>query len=284
MRVLVTGLGGFTGGYLKKELENHQHQVTGLEADLLDKEALAAEIAMKNPEAVIHLAALTFVHHNNVEDFYKVNLLGSENLLQNLSRYTSNLQSVMVVSTASVYGNTDKPLLDENTIPAPVNDYAASKLAMEEMAKKFENLPLFIVRPFNYTGVGQALKFLIPKIVYHFQNKSPLIEMGNLDVAREFNDVRFVSAVYRKLLEKNPVGKIINVCTNNSWTLQEVLSLAEQLTTHSPQIVINKNFVRDNEIRLLRGSSALLQSIIGKVREIPFKDTLSWMLNLPVNK
>ena len=76
-----------------------------------------------------------------------------------------------------------------------------------------DKLPIFIVRPFNYTGRGQDKKFVVPKIIDHFREKKTFIELGNIDVLREFNDIRFVSDIYTKLLVTPPIGKIINICT-----------------------------------------------------------------------
>jgi len=212
MRTLVTGLRGFTGAYLQRELEAQGHSVVGLQSDLTDFSEVEAEVASIQPECVVHLAGVAFVGHGNANAFYQVNLIGTRNLLGALAEYAPDVKSVLLVSSANVYGNRSEGELSEKTIPDPVNDYGVSKLAMEKMAHLWvKHLPLFIVRPFNYTGVGQDSKFLIPKIVAHFREKRPVIELGNLDVWREFGDVRSVVENYRKLITACPVGDTFNI-------------------------------------------------------------------------
>ena len=111
------------------------------------------------------------------------------------------------------------------TPPAPANDYAVSKLAMEYLAKTYSvRLPLIICRPFNYTGVGQAEAFLLPKIVAHVRKGATEIELGNLDVARDFSDVRDVSSIYARLIQTPAaVGATLNICSGKAYTLREVL-------------------------------------------------------------
>jgi len=178
-----------------------------------------------------------------------------------------------------VYGNAEGGALSESTRPCPANDYAVSKLAMEFMAKLWlDKLPIFIVRPFNYTGVGQSPDFLIPKIVSHFNSGADHIELGNLDVWREFNDVRFVADVYRQLIELAPVGQTINICSCKTYSLCEVISIAENITGHSIQVRVNTAFVRANEVTKLCGDNSLLQSLLGGIESYSFEDTLGWML------
>ncbi|WP_137984288.1 GDP-mannose 4,6-dehydratase, partial [Pseudomonas viridiflava] len=86
-------------------------------------------------------------------------------------------------------------------------------------------LPLVITRPFNYTGVGQAENFLLPKIVSHFTQRESTIELGNLDVWRDFSDVRAVTSAYRGLLEARPLGKTLNVCSGVTHSLREVIEM-----------------------------------------------------------
>lgn len=228
------------------------------------------------PEAVIHLAALAFVGHANANAFYEVNLIGTRNLLEALDKHARN---VLLVSSANVYGNSMAGMLDENIAPNPANDYAVSKLVMEQMAQLWsKKLPLCIARPLNYTGIGQDENFLIPKIVKHFRSKKPVIELGNLDVWREFGDVRIVVIVYRKLIEQCPVGKILNVCTGQAYSLREVIELCEKLTGHKIEIKVNPEFIRENEVRELKGDNSLLIELIEDFTLYTFEETLAWML------
>jgi nucleoside-diphosphate-sugar epimerase len=229
MRILVTGLSGFTGCHLQPELEAHGHTVKGLNANLTNPVAVATEIAQLKPEAVVHLAGISYVGHGNARELYEVNLIGTRNLLEALDQHAPDVRSILLASSANIYGNHTEDTLSEETRPCPANDYAVSKLAMEQMAQLWvERLPLFIVRPFNYTGVGQREQFLIPKIIAHFWKNKPIIELGSLDVWREFGDVRAVVDIYRRLLEHCPVGNTLNVCTGQTHSLREVIALCEK--------------------------------------------------------
>lgn len=285
MRILVTGLGGFTGIHLKSELEAHGHTVIGLQCDLTDAKAVAKEVATVLPEAVAHLASVAFVGHGDANAFYAVNLIGTRNLLSALAEHVPNVSSVLLASSANVYGNRSEGILSEDSTPDPANDYAVSKLAMEQMANLWiGKLPLFTVRPFNYTGIGQDEKFLIPKIVTHFLEKKAVIELGNLEVWRDFGDVRTVADSYRQLLEKCPVGETINICTGHTHTLREIIVLCEGITGHNIEVQVNPLFVRANEVRVLAGDNHKLIKLIGDRPTYKLEETLEWMLHEGIAK
>lgn len=278
MRVLVTGLDGFTGHYVLRELEEHGHQVIGLKSDLTNLEAVKQEVQLVRPESVIHLAAISFVGHGDANAFYQVNLIGTRNLLEALAQNTEGLQCVLLASSANVYGNSTEGVIDETILPAPVNDYAVSKLAMEYMARIWMNrLPIVVTRPFNYTGVGQSSSFLLPKIVDHFRRGEKEIELGNIDVARDFSDVRMVSAAYRRLIENKITGEIFNVCAGEAYSLTAVLEMMAEMSGYTINVRVNPSFVRANEVKRLVGSGEKLTSHIGKLNEISLRSTLEWM-------
>ncbi|MFS3556608.1 GDP-mannose 4,6-dehydratase [Citrobacter braakii] len=287
---LVTGINGFTGRYVAAELSAAGYRVFGVGAmpfdgpdyyqvDLLDTTRLKEVINKVKPHAVIHLAAIAYVGHGDADAFYNVNLLGTRNLLQALSDSGSELDAVLLASSANIYGNGTAGKLDESTVVNPANDYAVSKLAMEYMSRLWINkLPVFITRPFNYTGVGQAENFLLPKIVKHFKAKSPTIELGNIDVWRDFTDVRALSRAYVRLLQVKPVGEVINICSGRTYSLRKVIELCEKITGHHLTIQINPDFVRENEVKTLSGDPSKLQSFIPDWNVPPLEDTLRWML------
>lgn len=289
-RALITGIQGFTGHYMAAELSAAGYRVFGLgsqpsndldyfQVDLLDIDGLTSVVKQVKPHIVVHLAAIAFVGHGNPAAFYDVNVVGTRNLLAALSTVADNIESVLLASSANVYGNTQAGMLSETTIMNPANDYAVSKLAMEYMAKLWsEKLPIIIVRPFNYTGVGQSDNFLLPKIVSHFKRKASEIELGNLDVWRDFTDVRALVKAYLGLLLAKPIGETVNVCSGRTHSLREVINLCEKITSHSLSIHVNPAFVRANEVKTLCGDSTKLQSIVDGWNTPPLEETLRWML------
>ena len=138
------------------------------------------------------------------------------------------------------------------------------------------------MRPFNYTGVGQSADFLLPKIVAHFKRRAERIELGNLDVWRDFSDVRAVADAYCRLLDAPAaVGATVNVCSGHSHSLREVLALAEHITGHQLPVQVNPAFVRANEVKTLLGNPARLHALIGDDWvNPPLHDTLRWMLDV----
>jgi nucleoside-diphosphate-sugar epimerase len=186
---------------------------------------------------------------------------------------------VLIASSANVYGNAAEDLLDETTPAAPANDYAVSKLAMEHMARLWQSrLPIVITRPFNYTGVGQDENFLLPKIVSHFLRKAERIELGNLDVWRDFSDVRAVVSAYRGLLEARPIGQTINVSSGVTHSLREVIEICSEITGHQIITEVNPAFVRENEVKTLCGDNSRLRGLVPEWQTPPLKETLRWML------
>jgi GDP-6-deoxy-D-talose 4-dehydrogenase len=296
MRTLITGVAGFTGRYLARLLAERGHEVHGLVhfdpgepvegvaevhgADLADLPAVRRIVADIRPEQVVHLAAIAFVAHEDVGDLYRSNIVGCRQLLEALSALPERPRSVLVASSANIYGNAREGTLEESLPPAPANDYGVSKVAVEYLAQLYsDRLPLVVVRPFNYTGVGQSTNFLIPKIVAHARDRRSVIELGNLDVSRDFSDVRMVVEAYARLLtEPNAIGGTFNICSGKAVSLREVINLVEALSGHLFEVKVNPALVRSKEVITLCGSPARVEATIGGLNHVALEDTLRWML------
>ena len=288
-RVLITGANGFTGVYARRELEAAGYQVIGSVAsgvvaanevtlDITSIDACRQVMQSVRPDYVMHLAAISFVQHVNVEAFYRVNVIGTLNLLQAIAEVGLAPRRVLIASSANIYGNATAGMLSEATPPQPVNHYAVSKLAMEHMVRTWnDRLPIVITRPFNYTGVGQLSHFLVPKIVSHFTQHAPAIELGNIEIERDFSDVRMVARVYRALLERDCAGETVNVCSGQAYALRDIILKMQEIAGYRIDVRVNPAFVRQSDVKILIGSPAKLKELIGDVGTITFDETLRWM-------
>lgn len=290
MKALITGISGFTGQYMAKELKSFGWEVWGIgtknanspqyyQVNLLDESRLKEIIKLISPDAVVHLAGTSYVAHSNAIHFYENNVLGTYKLLSALSTLNKPPSSILLASSAAVYGNQSLDSIAEDTPPAPINDYGVSKLSMELMARLWlEKLPIVITRPFNYTGVGQSEAFLLPKIVGHYRRKLTSIELGNLNVSRDFSDVRMVVSAYRKLLNPEFSGKTVNICSGKSYSLTHIIKKIESISGISLTIKTVEHLQRKNELNKLCGNPRLLKSLIGDTEKLTLEDTLLWMI------
>lgn len=236
-----------------------------MQSNLNDIAALDLEILETAPDFVIHFAGISFVASKDNEAFYRVHALGTSNLLNALLKLPKLPQKILLASSATIYGNSANLFSTETQPPSPIDHYAMSKVAMEEMAKTYFNkLPIVIARPFNYTGPGQKDNFLIPKLVKHFANKLPCIELGNLEVEREFNDVSLICDAYLALLQFGESGEIYNVCSGQAKSLKNVVDTLSQITGHQLQINVNPDFIRANEVHRMCGDPAKLQNLLAQ--------------------
>jgi nucleoside-diphosphate-sugar epimerase len=282
MRILLTGASGFTGRHFQQLATGYGHEAVDFSVDLTNASAVARAVERAGPcDALVHLAAVSFVGHADESAFYAVNTVGTTNLLRAFDALPASARprKLLIASSANVYGNCRQSPIAETQSPVPVNHYAASKLAMEQMAMTFaDRLPIVITRPFNYTGPGQAPSFLIPKLVDHFTLRAPVIELGNLQVEREFNDVRMVCEAYLRLLDDGESGQIYNVCTGTAFSLQQVLGMLRTITGHDIAVRVNPAFVRASEVHRLCGAPEKLIGRIGPLPAYSLTDCLSAML------
>lgn len=275
-KVFITGINGFTGIYLSKCFADKNFEVFGLAnnnesenpnifiCDLLEKEKLSTIIKEIQPNIIIHLAAISFVGHENLNEMYDVNVIGTQNLLEAIKNEAKNsVHKIILASSATVYGNQSETVLSETLCPNPVNHYGISKLAMEFTAKMYFNtLPIIITRPFNYTAPKQNINFVIPKITKAFKEKASILELGNINVYREYNSINFICECYYKLAISDFSSEIVNLCSGKTHSLNEIINTCTEISKHNLEVKINPAFVRSNEIYKLSGSPKKLNEMI----------------------
>lgn len=289
MNILITGIDGFTGTHLATFLQDKGYNVYGtvigeptrenhLQCDIRNLAEVDLVVTTVKPDYIFHLAAISFVGESDKSLIYDVNVIGTQNILDALLKASLDPRKVIIASSATVYGNQNEQVLDESMCPKPVNHYGYSKLAMEHLVSTyFDRLNILMTRPFNYTGLGHSENFVIPKIVSHFVSGKKSIELGNLDVAREFNDIRIVVDIYWKLMMCDQKSNIVNLCTGNAVKLRDVISYLEELAGYKIEVKVNPDFVRKNEIPILTGSTKKIYGLIEVENEFTIEDTLKIM-------
>ena len=287
MKVLITGINGFTGIHLSNFLRSKNYEVFGIgnkninsknifNCDIRDKKRLKKIINEIKADYIIHLAAISSPVHPNELEIYDVNVLGTKNLLESIQY---NPKKIIISSSAHIYGKQNKEVLDENLCPNPNNHYGISKLAAEQISKNFFNkLNIIITRPFNYTGIYQSTKFLIPKIIKHYKEKKESIKLGNLDLIREINSVEFVCKTYEKLLNSDIKNEVINISTSREIYLKDIIKIMNNIAGYNIKVIFDENLKR-NEPKKIIGDNTKLKSFIGDIKDKPLENTLKEMYN-----
>lgn len=288
-RVLLTGSGGFTGRPLAARLRQDGHDVFGLTkgpatggettGDLLDRDWIRRTVTEIRPTVIIHLAAVSATQQTD-RNAYSVNADGTANLLSAAAGLGQRPHRVIVASSAAVYAppNGDRPITEDHLLE-PRGAYGESKRAMENVASAFaDRLPIVVTRPFNYTGPGQdPANFVIPKIVDHFVRRAPRIDLGNLDLYRDFSDIRRVIEVYARLISRPVDPGAVNICSGRTVHLAGILGHLREISGHPIEVAKNPALVRPGEPRVIQGSATRLEAMLGDLPNPDFRDTLRSM-------
>ncbi|MDD0844998.1 GDP-mannose 4,6-dehydratase [Pseudomonas sp. Gutcm_11s] len=290
-KILVTGLSGFVG----QQLQQHPqiatwHLLDNNRLELLDPASLAEMLQKDRPDAVIHLAGQTFVPEafRAPQQTFEVNLLGTLNLLQALKQ-SGFCGSFLYVSSGDVYGQVDEEDLPicETLLPRPRNPYAVSKVAAELLCLQWSYLEpwrIMVARPFNHIGPGQRSDFVIPGVARQLARirlglQTPRIEVGDVDVTRDFLDVRDVLDAYFHLLDRGRNGEIYNVCSGMEYRVRDLIEQMVNIAGVEVELVQDPARLRPSEQRRVAGSSWKLQQQTGWKSGISITETLKSVLS-----
>lgn len=302
-KVLVTGVNGFVGHHLVRELVVQDFLVVGVGreqevspeiANLLENyfvcdlthEADVKKLPLDEITGVINLAGFAAVGGSfDAPDLYmKINTRVLSVMCQEIiNRGLNNKIRVLAVSTGAVYAAPQPmPLTENSKVDSKSSPYAASKLAMEDIAEQYrtKGLGCIVVRPLNHIGPGQGQGFLLPdlynKCLVAIKSGEPL-RIGNLTTKRDYTDVRDVAKAYVALLStKKLEDNLFNVCSGLSRSGEEVLT-ALKLTLKHPELesVVESTLFRPSDAPDLYGSHELLKRQTGWTPTIPFQQTIA---------
>jgi nucleoside-diphosphate-sugar epimerase len=280
-KVWLIGADSFTGTHLLPSLEKNQYQVDISEVDITDKEQVSEAMFRIEPDYIISLAAISFVPDDGDESIYAVNTFGAQNILAACLKLTKVPKNIILASSANIYGVQAQEQVDENCVPNPVNHYGCSKWSMEQIAQTYSSdLNITITRPFNYTGVGQQSMFIVPKIIEHFKQRSSTLKLGNIDVWRDFSDVRWIAEVYTCLLATPANGiRSVNLCSGRLIAIKEIITILQDVTGHEINIETDQGLMRQADIKRQCGDNKKLFELLPELSPpIAFEKTMQWMV------
>lgn len=287
--ILVTGAHGFVGTWVQSLLKDKYQLFTFENVDITQYDQIDAYLKNKKIDKVIHLAAQSFVPVS-VEDplsTYQVNFLGTCHLL-NALRAHSFSGKFLYVSSSDVYGHSSTKLpVRETHLTKPLNPYAVSKHAAEGLAYQWSqtaDFDIIIVRPFNHIGPGQKANFVVSSFAKQCADikkgrQSPIVYTGNIDVLRDFTDVRDVINSYEKLLEHGQNGEFYNVCSGKSVLIRDILNQLIVLSGKNIEIKTELSRLRKTDIPEIIGSYTKLFNTTGWKPTIYLEDSLSDIFN-----
>ena len=279
----MTGVGGFVGPHLVRELASHGHSVIGMGLGPVGEDVgplLSDYVAVDlrdhwpsvNCNAIVHLAALSAVgpSFNEPQRYIESNSAPMTRLAEALLS-TNEKVRVVVVSTGAVYHTADNQSLDEGSPTNPSSPYIVSKILTEARSAYYRQrgLDILVMRPFNHIGPGQGPGFLLPDLVSGVTNwmeTEESVRVGNLATRRDYTDVRDVVRAYRLALEAPQVtAPVLNVCSGKSVSGRELLDLVADALTDGrpPEIHVDQAKFRPGDPGEIRGNNTAIRETLG---------------------
>lgn len=306
MRVLITGITGFAGSHLadyclsrgdvevfgiirwRSRTENIEHfekDVTLLECDLRDATSTRGIVEEIKPQFIFHLAAQSFVPTSwkAPSESLTTNVLGQLNIFEAVRRVNLDCR-IQIAGSSEEYGmvyEKELPIGEDNPL-RPMSPYAVSKVAQDLLGYQyFMSYKMEIVRTrgFNHTGPRRPPVFVCSDFAKQIVDiekglRDPVINVGNLEARRDFTDVRDTVKGYFLALERGEAGQVYNICSEKSYSMQEVLDKLLALSDASVEVRQDPNRMRPSDVPVLEGDCSRFREVTGWRPEISFDRTL----------
>ena len=321
MKALVTGADGFVGQHLIAELLEHgfsvaasaldlppgrstltSEQITSVDwkaADVRDRDALVRLVAAAMPDRIYHLAGFASgsLAREFASDAVHINVGGTVNLCEAVVSVRETEPEfdprILVMGSCDAYGDAarDAVPLSEDMSLRPVSAYGLSKAGQELAAhtyRRAHGLRMLVVRGFNLIGPGQEPPFVVPEFATQVARIAlgevqPPVMVGNLDVARDFTDVRDGVRALRLLMELDTPGAAYNVASGQTIRIGTILDWIVDEAGIEVEIEVVPSRVRREELAVVAGDNKRLREDTGWVPlrdvEASVRETYRWLRN-----
>lgn len=300
-RCLVTGASGFVGPHLELALTRAGHEVWSsdryarsnhpryLACDLSRAESVNDLLHRVQPEAILHLASISSVSQSFAQPRETLlnNLTIACNLLEAVREHAPRAR-VLIVGSAEQYGLVrphELPLRETQAF-RPASPYAVSKVAQEFLALQYRatyDIDVVLTRSFNHSGPGQTDRFVLPSFARQIAEaeaglREAVLHVGDLDVQRDFLDVRDVAQAYALLIQQGHSGLAYNVCRGESYRLSDLLHSLIDLARVEVVVESDPQRMRPADLPVLRGDPTQLREHTRWEPSLRMQDTLQDVL------
>lgn len=273
--------------FFDKSLKNlKKDRITFLKVDLRNEQETLELIKKVKPDIIYHLAAFASAASSFKSPNETVinNISSQINILEAVRKNNLSKCRMLIISSAEIYGyvrQEDLPI-DEETPFNPANPYAVSKLTQDFLGKQYflsYESQIIRARPFNHIGPGQSPNFVVASFAQKIAEmekgkREPVLPTGNIEIKRDFTDVRDVVRAYALLMEKGIAGEVYNVGTGISYKISAILDKLLSLTKTKIKVEVDEALIRPSDVPELVCNPTKLKALTGWEPEIPLEKTL----------
>ncbi len=305
---LITGANGFLGRHLADLLSNDNSLVYGIsrsvphdlvlnhpdvayeQCNLIDHTSVFNLLQKIKPDCIFHLAAESSVASSwkGPINIFNNNVLSQINIFEALRELGLSAR-VVVAGSSEEYG-----LVNESDLPVnekccfnPLSTYAVSKVSQDMLAYQYYksyDMDIVRVRSFNLTGPGRPPIYALSSFAYQIaeiekEKSKNIISVGNLDVKRDYTDVRDAVKGYYEIALKAKPGEVYNLCSGRAHNLKDLLNILISFSTTELNVEIDKLKYRPSDLPIMLGDNTKIKTEIGWIPEIDIHTTLKDLLD-----
>ena len=299
MNALITGVNGFVGSHLASLLLHKDRTVYGIDFtaesslkgihyiqhDILDVAGIAQLCTEVGAREIYHLAAVSYPPQANASPYhaFETNIMGTMSLLDGIRQAGTDAR-VLLVGSSKEYSDfeTIDPI-PESIHPNPTSFYGISKYVGEVLGGQYVrqyNMDIRFSRSFNHTGPGQSPQFVCSEWAKHIASIElglceARLNIGNINTAIDFLDVRDVVLAYHLILENGSAGSVYNICSGKTVKLEFVLEYLIKKSSRTIQTVQSPEKKKlSKSTTSLRGDNRKIRQETGWQALIPIEKTL----------